>query len=79
MGVFFFLAETVGFSPGLKKCPPDTFLPRLRRGRPLRIPPSQMHIKKKKTPMGVFFFLAETVGFEPTCGCPLTDFESAPL
>ena len=28
-----------GFSPGLKKCPPDTFLPRLRRGRPLRNDP----------------------------------------
>ena len=27
-----------GFSPGLKKCPPDTFLPSLRSGRPLRIP-----------------------------------------
>ena len=27
-----------GFSPGLKKCPPDTFLPHLRWGRPLRIP-----------------------------------------
>ena len=25
------------------------------------------------------YSLAETVGFEPTCGCPQTDFESAPL
>ena len=27
-------SENDGFSHGLKKCPPDTFLPRLRRGRP---------------------------------------------
>ena len=37
-------SQVHGFSPGLKKCPPDTFLPCLRQGRPLRIP----HLNKKK-------------------------------
>ena len=47
-------AETCvdGFSPGLKKCPPDTFLPLFHRGRPLRIPPSAI---EKAPLMGCFF------------------------
>ena len=30
--------ESEGFSHGLKKCPPDTFLPSLRSGRPFKSP-----------------------------------------
>ena len=33
-------SEPLGFSPALKKCPPDTFLLTLRVSRALRIPPS---------------------------------------
>ena len=44
-----------GFSHGLNKCPPDTFLPRLWRGRPLRIPAARL---KNRTPRwGVLFFV----------------------
>ena len=52
-----------GFSPELKKCPPDTFLPTLRVGRSLRIPLSQ---KKEALRMECFFFLGWIMGFEPT-------------
>ena len=43
--------ESEGFSHGLKKCPPDTFLPSLRSGRPFKSPPSA----KKVHPEGVDF------------------------
>ena len=43
----------MGISPGLKKCPPDTFLPWLRQGRPLRFPYGQ---KKTHTEWCVSFF-----------------------
>ena len=36
-----------GFSHGLKKCPPDTFLPSLRSGRPFKSTPP---IRNKKEP-----------------------------
>ena len=60
-----------GFSPGLKKCPLDTFLPRYA-WPPLRIPHPA---KRKATPNGVAFFLAEDEGFEP----PQTESESGVL
>ena len=44
-----------GLSHGLKKCPPDTFLPRLRRGRPFESPPEIQKVKNP-TPKGVGFF-----------------------
>ena len=34
---------------------------------------------KKRALRAHFFIMAEKVGFEPTCGCPQTLFESAPL
>ena len=34
---------------------------------------------KKTIALAIVFFLAQTVRFELTCGCPQTDFESAPL
>ena len=40
-------SESDGFSHGLKKCPPDTFLPRLCRGRPFE---SQTPISNKSLP-----------------------------
>ena len=43
-GSFFY-----GLSPGLKKCPPDTFLPSRRLGRPLRVPPGGRN-KRGDTP-----------------------------
>jgi len=38
-------SDVHGFSPGLKNMPPAYFLPLLRRGRPLQIPPAR-YIKK---------------------------------
>ena len=46
--------ESEGFSHGLKKCPPDTFLPSLRSGRPFKSP---IDVKKPDTPKGVSGFL----------------------
>ena len=43
-----------GFSHGLKKCPPDTFLPSLRSGRPFE---SSAAPPKRRTPKWVSFFL----------------------
>ena len=42
-------SEINGFSHGLKKCPPDTFLPSLREGRPFE---STIPVKTKKTIQG---------------------------
>ena len=43
-----------GLSHGLRKCPPDTFLPSLRSGRPFE---STLDINKKPdTRMGIWFF-----------------------
>ena len=39
---------------------------------------SHLHNKKAGTSCPLFI-MAEKVGFEPTCGCPQTLFESAPL
>ena len=42
-------------------------------------PPARVDLVEKPTSRNLSVFLAERVGFEPTCGCPQTDFESAPL
>ena len=42
-----------GLSHGLKKCPPDTFLPALQAGRPFESLPGS---KKADTRMGICFF-----------------------
>ena len=53
-----------GISPGLKKCPPDTFLPWLCQGRPLRFP--QGIERRNPTPFGVgFLFLVSRTGLAP--------------
>ena len=66
--------ESEGFSHGLKKCPPDTFLPSLRSGRPFKSP---IDVKKPDTPKGGSGFLAEMEGFEPPHVLRrLADFES---
>ena len=51
-----------GLFPGLKKCPPDTFLPRCARP-PSSSPPS---IPKRTAPRRVLSFLVRIVGLEPT-------------
>ena len=52
-----------GLSHGLKKCPPDTFLPRCARP-PFRVPP---YIPEKTGyPTGIRSFLAREMGLEPT-------------
>ena len=62
-----------GFSHGLTNCPPDSLLPRLRRGRPFE---SATPVKTKNTTQRVVFFvLAEDEGFEP----PQTESESGVL
>ena len=62
-----------GFSHGLTNCPPDSLLPRLRRGRPLE---SATPVKRKSTTrLGGAFLLAEDEGFEP----PQTESESGVL
>ena len=66
-----------GFSHGLKKCPPDTFLPSLRSGRPFKSP---IDDKNTHIPKGIWVFLAEMEGFEPPHALRrLADFESAPF
>ena len=56
----------MGFSPGLKKCPPDTFLHLLWRCRPLRIPsPTNTYIKNRAA-NAALFFMGWEMGFEPT-------------
>ena len=62
-----------GFSHGLTNCPPDSLLPRLRRGRPFE---SATPVKRKSTTqLGGAFLLAEDEGFEP----PQTESESGVL
>ena len=46
-----------GLSPGLKKCPPDTFLRRLRRRRPLRVRYLNTIPKQKAHPIGLFILV----------------------
>ena len=69
----FIMAEKVGIlSSGL------TFLfPRYSLGKCSAFE-SHLHNKKAGTSCPLFI-MAEKVGFEPTCGCPQTLFESAPL
>ena len=50
-----------GLSHGLKKCPPDTFLPALRSGRPFESP----GVAKKQIPEWVSAFLVRRKGLEP--------------
>ena len=47
--------KSEGLSHGLRKCPPDTFLPCLRQGRPFE---SLSRIKKSECPQGHSDFLA---------------------
>ena len=44
--------ESEGLSHGLRKCPPDTFLPSLRSGRPFE---SHLSHQKKAAPKGQLF------------------------
>ena len=52
-------------------------IPRYSLGKCLAFE-SHLHNKKAGTSCPLFI-MAEKVGFEPTCGCPQTLFESAPL
>ena len=52
-GITLLMVPLTGLSPGLKKCPPDTFLPCHRQGRPLRAPP---RYQKEPTPIGLALF-----------------------
>ena len=56
--------EAVGLFPGLKKYPPDTFLPALCPGRPLQVPFASS-TKEKKHPFGCLFSLVGEAGLEP--------------
>ena len=65
--------ERLGFSHGLNKCPPDTYLPGLCPGRPFE---SLLLRHEKSTRKGAFF-VAEQQGFEPWRHVnALRDFES---
>ena len=57
-----------GLSHGLNKCPPDTYLPALRSGRPFESHYPNTHIKKKRGNLTVssFFFMGWVMGLEPT-------------
>ena len=72
-GIFVFVFESCphpcgmrprseGISPGLKKCPPDTFLPSCWSGRPLRFPYG--HKKRRHTNVCLLFLVTRT-GIEP--------------
>ena len=50
-----------GFSHGLTKCPPDTWLPCLRQGRPLRVPQQC----QKEPALRGWLFLVPLTGLEP--------------
>ena len=56
---------------------------RWAKGMPLSLKLNQTRDEvaatRKGTTKVVPFLVAQRVGFEPTCGCPQTDFESAPL
>ena len=54
----------LGLFPGLKKCPPDTFLP-CRSARPPSSSPAEKP-KKKDHPLGGLSFLVAEAGLEPT-------------
>ena len=62
-----------GFSPELKKCPPDTFLRRLWRRRPLQIPPLP---KQKSTLTGAFLFWRRRWDLNPRTVLPAYEISS---
>ena len=57
--------RAIGLFRGLKKCPPDTFLPCQWQGRPVRVLYLESHTKKEGHPCGCPSFLVDDIGLEP--------------